>query len=61
MGHTATDVNLYAYGLKSELLRGNLENTDIGDFIVDLLNLDLDDITKKLNGYALLFLVKSAL
>lgn len=50
MGHTAVDVNLYAYGHKSKLLRGNHENTDIGDFIVDYLKLDLDDITKRLNG-----------
>ncbi|KAI7903705.1 alkaline-phosphatase-like protein [Cokeromyces recurvatus] len=50
MGHTAVDVNLYAYGYQSELLRGNHENTDIGDFIVDYLNLDLNDITKRLNS-----------
>ncbi|KAI8639397.1 alkaline-phosphatase-like protein [Parasitella parasitica] len=49
MGHTAVDVNLYAYGSKSESLRGNHENTDIGAFIVNYLNLDLDDITKRLN------------
>lgn len=51
MGHTAVDVNIYAYGLKSDLLRGNLENTDISDFIVNFLKLDLNDITKRLNGY----------
>jgi alkaline phosphatase len=61
MGHTAVDVNLYAYGLKSELLQGNVENTDIGDFIVDFLNLDLDDITKKLKGYGILFFKNSVL
>ncbi|CAO3609314.1 unnamed protein product [Mucor hiemalis] len=49
MGHTAVDVNIYAYGHKSESLRGSHENTDIGDFIVDYLKLDLEDITKKLN------------
>lgn len=51
MGHTAVDVNLYAYGHKSEQLRGNYENTDIGDFIVNYLDLDLNDITKRLNEY----------
>ncbi|KAI7862119.1 alkaline-phosphatase-like protein [Spinellus fusiger] len=47
-GHTAVDVNLYAYGLDSDKLRGNHENTDIGDFIVDFLNLDLNDVTHRL-------------
>jgi alkaline phosphatase len=49
MGHTAVDVNIYAYGHQSERLRGNHENTDIGDFIVNYLDLDLNDITKRLN------------
>lgn len=48
MGHTAVDVNLYAYGHQAELLRGSYENTDIGSFIVDYLKLDLDDISKRL-------------
>ncbi|RUS20101.1 alkaline phosphatase [Endogone sp. FLAS-F59071] len=48
-GHSAVDVNLYAYGLDFELLRGNHENTQIGDFISNFLELDLDDITKRLN------------
>ncbi|KAI9486121.1 MAG: alkaline-phosphatase-like protein [Benjaminiella poitrasii] len=50
MGHTAVDVNLYAYGYQSELLRGNHENTDIGEFIVDYLGLNLNDVTKDLNS-----------
>ncbi|KAJ1966047.1 vacuolar alkaline phosphatase, partial [Dipsacomyces acuminosporus] len=33
-GHSAVDVNLYAYGKDAHLLRGNHENTDIGRFIV---------------------------
>jgi alkaline phosphatase len=48
-GHSAVDVNLYAYGPRSNQLRGNHENTEIGDFIVDALNLDLGSITKRLN------------
>ncbi|CAO0799842.1 unnamed protein product [Mucor circinelloides] len=47
-GHTAVDVNLYAKGDGTEVLRGNHENTDIGDFMVDFLGLDLDDLTHKL-------------
>ncbi|KAJ1749441.1 vacuolar alkaline phosphatase [Coemansia sp. RSA 989] len=44
-GHSAVDVNLYAYGQDAKLLRGNHENTDIGDFIVQALGLDLQSIT----------------
>ncbi|RGB34744.1 alkaline phosphatase [Rhizophagus diaphanus] len=50
-GHSSIDVNLYAYGQNTEVLRGNHENTDIGDFIIKYLNLDLDFITRKLNRY----------
>ncbi|RHZ87045.1 hypothetical protein Glove_41g34 [Diversispora epigaea] len=49
-GHSSVDVNLYAYGMNIEALRGNHENTDIGEFIKNYLNLDLDDITLKLNS-----------
>jgi alkaline phosphatase len=48
-GHTGVDVNLYAYGQDYEKLRGNHENTDIGDFIVDFLGLNLRSVTKILN------------
>ncbi|KAJ2142665.1 vacuolar alkaline phosphatase, partial [Coemansia sp. RSA 678] len=44
-GHSAVDVNLYAYGKDAHLLRGNHENTDIGDFIVQALGLNLELIT----------------
>ncbi|KAJ1845751.1 vacuolar alkaline phosphatase [Coemansia sp. RSA 2708] len=44
-GHSAVDVNLYAYGKDAHLLRGNHENTDIGDFIVQTLGLDLDQVS----------------
>ncbi|KAI8997155.1 alkaline-phosphatase-like protein [Pilobolus umbonatus] len=47
-GHTAVDVNLYAKGPDTEVLRGSHENTEIGDFIVEYLGLDLDDITNRL-------------
>jgi len=48
-GHTGVDVNLYAYGLNAEKLVGNHENTELAQFVVDFLGLDLDSITKKLN------------
>ncbi|KAI8640395.1 alkaline-phosphatase-like protein [Parasitella parasitica] len=47
-GHTAVDVNLYAKGDGTEVLRGSHENTDIGDFMVDFLGLKLDELTHKL-------------
>ncbi|KAJ3340169.1 hypothetical protein HDU91_000885 [Kappamyces sp. JEL0680] len=47
-GHSAVDVNLYAYGAQSHELRGNHENTEIGDFVARHLGLDLHDITKRL-------------
>jgi alkaline phosphatase len=42
------DVNLYAYGQGTEILRGSHENTEIGDFISRYLHLDLNEITDKL-------------
>ncbi len=52
MQHSAVDVNLYAYGLQADKLRGNHENTDIGQFIVDFLDIDLKPVTDRLNeGY----------
>lgn len=45
-GHSAVDVNIYAYGKKAtEALKGNHENTDIGAFMEDYLSLDLHQIT----------------
>ncbi|GBB94341.1 hypothetical protein RclHR1_23380003 [Rhizophagus clarus] len=52
-GHSAVDVNLYAYGQGSDVLRGNHENTDIGEFIVKYLDLDLNYVTNKLNRHVL--------
>jgi alkaline phosphatase len=39
---------LYAKGDGTEFLQGSHENTDIGDFIVSYLDLDLESITEKL-------------
>ncbi|KAI8973926.1 alkaline-phosphatase-like protein [Pilobolus umbonatus] len=47
-GHTAVDVNVYASGTHTELLQGSYENTYIGDFITQYLNLDLNDINRRL-------------
>ncbi|CDH58497.1 alkaline phosphatase [Lichtheimia corymbifera JMRC:FSU:9682] len=48
-GHTAVDVNLYAYGKGTKALRGSHENIEIGEFISNYLKLDLQDITSRLN------------
>ncbi|KAF9308791.1 hypothetical protein BG003_010611 [Podila horticola] len=48
MGHTGVDVNLYAAGERIEGLRGNHENTYIGEFMSEYLKVDLDVITRKL-------------
>ncbi|KAI8813671.1 alkaline phosphatase [Cladochytrium replicatum] len=49
-GHSAVDVNLYAYGGGCHTLAGNNENTDIGDYIAYYLDLDLESVTRKLNA-----------
>ncbi|KAL1936622.1 hypothetical protein VTP01DRAFT_756 [Rhizomucor pusillus] len=49
-GHTAVDVNLYAYGPGTEELHGSHENTDIGDFIASYLGLDLAAVTRELQS-----------
>ena len=55
-GHTAVDVNVYAYAknryvmdniIKSRLV-GNHENTDIGLFMADYLDVDLKEVSKEL-------------
>ncbi|CAO3648556.1 unnamed protein product [Mucor hiemalis] len=48
-GHSGVDVNLYAYGSGSEYLIGSHENTQIGEFITKALDLDLSEITRRLN------------
>ncbi|KAJ2160505.1 vacuolar alkaline phosphatase [Coemansia sp. RSA 552] len=49
-GHSAVDVNLYAYGKDADLLRGNHENTDIGVFIQRILGLDLALVTSMIKN-----------
>jgi len=33
IGHSGTDINLYATGVYSNELRGNYENVDVGNFV----------------------------
>lgn len=54
-GHSAVDVNIYAYANKqkswSEILKklqGNHENIEIGQFMADFLELDLEDVSQKI-------------
>ncbi|KAJ5208590.1 hypothetical protein N7449_002969 [Penicillium cf. viridicatum] len=48
-GHSAVDVNIYASSTKDAWpLVGNNENTDVGDFLADYLDLNVDNVTKLL-------------
>lgn len=48
-GHSAVDVNIYASNPKHvRPLIGNHENTEIGDFIRQYLDVDVDAVTKEL-------------
>ncbi|KAF7512636.1 hypothetical protein GJ744_000897 [Endocarpon pusillum] len=50
-GHTAVDVNIYASSPQhAPQLVGNHENTDIGKFIAEYLDLDLEPLTEELKG-----------
>ncbi|KAL4808931.1 alkaline-phosphatase-like protein [Aspergillus unguis] len=48
-GHSAADVNIYASSTKDAWpLQGNHENTEVGSFLADYLDLDIGAITKRL-------------
>ncbi|KAG5917709.1 hypothetical protein E4U53_004171 [Claviceps sorghi] len=48
-GHTAVDVNVYSSGgPEAERIRGNVENTEIGQFLSRYLDVDVDEITREL-------------
>jgi alkaline phosphatase len=48
-GHSAVDVNVYSSGGPgTERIRGNVENTEVGDFLREYLEVDVDAITKEL-------------
>jgi alkaline phosphatase len=46
-GHSAVDVNIYGTS-GSDPLRGNNENTDVGKFLREYLDVDVDKITEEL-------------
>lgn len=52
-GHTAVDVKLYAKGPGRDRFIGNHDNTYIAHMIADLLNLDLDAVTERLQSQEL--------
>lgn len=48
-GHSAVDVNIYSSGGRlAEDLRGNVENTEVGQFLRKYLDVDTDKITDEL-------------
>jgi alkaline phosphatase len=47
-GHSAVDVNIYGHG--AEVLRGNHENIEVGGFLRNYLNVDVDAVTAELNS-----------
>ncbi|KAJ1955998.1 vacuolar alkaline phosphatase, partial [Dipsacomyces acuminosporus] len=47
-GHSGVDVGLYAYGRGTKNLRGNYENTQVGEFLKEFLEVDLSQVTKLL-------------
>ena len=48
-GHTAVDVNIYSSGgPRTENIRGNVENTDVGKYLREYLEVDVDAITSEL-------------
>ncbi|KAK3302272.1 alkaline phosphatase-like protein [Chaetomium strumarium] len=48
-GHSAVDVNIYSSGgASAEKIRGNVENTDVGKFLSEYLEVDVDEITREL-------------
>jgi alkaline phosphatase len=50
-GHSAVDVNIYSSGgAAAEKIRGNVENTDVGKFLAEYLGVDVEEITKELEG-----------
>lgn len=48
-GHTAVDVNIYSSGGPgTEKIRGNVENTEVGDFLSEYLDVNIKEITDEL-------------
>lgn len=49
-GHTAVDVNLYAYGPGAALFTGNRDNTYIGQTLAALFDVELEQLTKTMRS-----------
>lgn len=49
-GHTAVDVNVYAYGPGAEAFQGNHDNTMIARTIADVMDFDLESVTASLRA-----------
>lgn len=49
-GHTAVDVNLYAYGPGREAFVGHYDNTHIGKTLAELWDMDLDALSQQLRA-----------
>ncbi|KAI0183014.1 alkaline-phosphatase-like protein [Xylaria flabelliformis] len=48
-GHSAVDVNIYSSGGPgADAIRGNVENTDVGEFLRRYLGVDVDAVTREL-------------
>ncbi|ORX41501.1 alkaline phosphatase-like protein [Piromyces finnis] len=47
-GHSGADVNLYAYGKHSKLFQGSKENIEVGRLVERIMNINLDELTKRL-------------
>ncbi|KAJ2849996.1 vacuolar alkaline phosphatase [Coemansia brasiliensis] len=49
-GHSGADVGLYAYGNHADRFKGNMENTHLGNLLLDYLQLNTDSITEALSS-----------
>lgn len=50
-GHSAVDVNIYSSGGRgTEAIRGNVENTEVGRFLHEYLDVDVDAVTEELRS-----------
>ena len=55
-GHSGADVNIYSSDREAaQALTGNHENTEVGDFLRNYLDVDVAAITKELNEKGVLF------
>ncbi len=49
-GHTAVDVPVFAFGPGEEHFTGNLDNTELGLRLADLMQTDLEELTRKIRS-----------